>query len=148
MPVPAIPAGLVGQLGPIDHSKLCWDDYWSLVLLPVVGEAFVPFKGKAPDPLGMCKAGLRAAFWYAYDNNWPCCGEADLGDASFDRAEAMMKYMFEAAVVEAAKNVVVPELQAQTEPGGCPDGSPAARSRGRRAMQERLARRSVTSVGR
>ena len=128
MPVAQIPPspGYTAGAQPIDRDQLCWDDYWSLVLYPVMGEAWAPFKDKAPDPAGMCRAGYRAIFWYCYDNEWPCCGEQDLADACWDRADAMMRHMFEAAVIDAAKQVVRDEILAEgIEPGGCePGGAP------------------------
>ena len=128
MPVHAIPSlpGYTAGPQPIDHDQLCWDDYWSLVLFPVIGEAFAPFKDKAPDPVGMCRAGYRAVFWYCYDNQWPCCGEQDLVDGCWARAEEMMGYMFEQAVNQAAKQAVIDEILAEGLPaGGCEPGGVA-----------------------
>jgi len=134
MPVPQIPSlpGYTAGVLPIDRSQLCWDDYWSLVLLPVVGQALAPFIGQAPDPLEMCREGYRAVFWYCYDNDWPCCGEQDMVDSCWARAEEMMGYMFEQAVNQAAKPEVIAEIQAENLPaGGCePGGRPKPRPAG------------------
>ena len=110
---------------PIDREQLCWDDYWMLALLPVVGEAVAPFKDQAPNPVGMCLASMRAVFWYCWNNRWPCCGEDDLGDSCFERAEAMASVLFETDVIDKVKETLIPELQAQGLPrGNCP-GAPS-----------------------
>ncbi len=112
------------QPGAIDFNKLCWDDYWGLALLPVVGEALAPFKGQDPIAVqtNMCKQAMLKVFWYCWNNNWPCCGEHDRVDSCFQRAELLAAHLFEQDLVASVKPAVVAIIQSFNLPsGGCPD---------------------------
>jgi hypothetical protein len=108
----------------IDRERLCEEDYSGYALLPVFAGALAPFVDQAPDLVGMCVAGLRAAFWYCWNNQWPCCGEGDRGDACWQRAMIIAQMLFESDVIEAAKERLLPELRQYdflTAGGQCPD---------------------------